>query len=145
MKKILIFAILVFILLTLGATSLMAQVGKPCDTHAECGALECKCDPQLGDGDPEGTCQDPETVVICSPIGAKTWGDLIDNITTYIFWIATALAPVLIIIGALYFVMSGGSEERILRAKRIITYTIIGYLIVLFSKGLVAVLKNLVS
>lgn len=142
-KKVLALVVLIFLVSILGFSLAYAL---ECDTNEDCEGDEvCQCDPNPGDGEAEGFCRDSDTVVICSPIGAQTWGELIDSITTYILWIATALAPALILIGGLYFVIGGGSEEKVRRAKRIITYTIIGYVIVLFAKGLVSILQNLVT
>lgn len=79
-----------------------------------------------------------------SPIEHKNFGDLIDAIIKFIFNIALALAPLLIVIGGFYFVTAAGDPSKIETGKRIILYTLIGFLIILISRGLVEVIKGLI-
>ena len=80
-----------------------------------------------------------------SPIGHKTFGDLIDAIIKFIFNIALVLAPLFIVIGGFYFVAAAGDPSKIETGKKIIFYTLIGFLIILISRGLVVVLKDLIK
>ena len=80
-----------------------------------------------------------------SPIEHKTFADLINAIIKFIFDIALVLAPLLIIIGGFYFVAAAGDPSKVETGKRIILYTLIGFLIILISRGLVEVIKGLIK
>jgi len=80
-----------------------------------------------------------------SPIEHENFGDLIDAIIKFIFNIALVLAPLLIVIGGFYFVAAAGDPSKIETGKRIILYTLIGFLIILISRGLVEVIKGLIK
>ena len=79
------------------------------------------------------------------PIEHENFGDLIDAIIKFIFNIALVLAPLLIVIGGFYFVAAAGDPSKIETGKRIIFYTLIGFLIILISRGLVEVIKGLIK
>jgi hypothetical protein len=72
-----------------------------------------------------------------NPLKAKTFAELINNIIDIIFTLALAIAPVMIIIAGLLFVTSAGSPGQIETAKKIILYTLIGFVIVLMAKGFI--------
>ena len=84
-------------------------------------------------------------VVIENPLSSNTLEELIDNILNFIFWVATALAPLMIVIAGFYFITSGGDPAKIQAAKNIILYTVIGYSIILLSKGLILVIKEVLG
>jgi len=81
---------------------------------------------------------------ICNPLCAENIQDLIDVIINFIFWIAIIVAPIMIIIGAFYFITSAGDPGRLGTAKKIILYTVIGLVIVLFARGLIALIRSVV-
>lgn len=76
-------------------------------------------------------------IKIENPLKAKTFNELINNIINFIFTLALAIAPVMIIIAGLLFVTSAGSPGQIETAKKIILYTLIGFVIILMAKGLI--------
>jgi len=84
-------------------------------------------------------------ICIENPLCAENLEDLILAIATFIFWVATALAPLMIIIAAFYFLTSGGNPQQIAIAKRIILYTVIGYAIILLSRGIIAIIIEILE
>lgn len=84
-------------------------------------------------------------ITIENPLTAKTFGELINKIISFIFTIAVALVPLMIIIGAALFITSGGNISQVDRAKKIILYTVIGFAIVLLAKGIVALIEQLLG
>ena len=92
-----------------------------------------------------GLNQPVDQVCICSPIGSRDIGDLLDKVVNYIFWFASAITPILILVGGFFFMTSGGDIEKVTKAKNIIFYTIVGYAIVLFARGLTSLLKGFLS
>ena len=85
--------------------------------------------------------------VICIPNPLKwcTLDDFIYAITNFIFWVVSALAPLMIVIGAFYFLTSAGNPLQVAQGKKIILYTLVGYVIILVSKGLILVIKDILG
>lgn len=80
-----------------------------------------------------------------NPLQHDTFGKLIGAIINFLFLVAIALAPLLILIGAFYFMTAAGDPARIETGKRIILYTCIGLFIILFSWGLIAIIKSVLG
>lgn len=72
-----------------------------------------------------------------NPLTAQNFVDFLDNIINFLFWISLVLAPLMIIVGGFYFVISEGDTKKIETGKNIIRYTLIGFLIILLAKGLI--------
>jgi len=146
-----------------------------CQSIDSCGVNECETPTQCAAGPPptcgngvvesgEG-CDDGNTVsgdgcssacqieggggggiiTIEPPITATSFEALVAGITNFIFIIALVLAPLMIIIGAIYLLTSGGDPKKLETGKNIIIYTLIGLAIILLAKGLIAVLKTIIG
>jgi len=103
------------------------------------GCREYCTDPEAYDGPPHGQ------ICICNPLEAEDFETIIENLINFIFQIAVLLAPLMIIIGAFLLVTSGGSISRVERAKNIITWTLIGFAIILLAKGIITVIKEILE
>ncbi len=86
-----------------------------------------------------------EAIRIPNPLEAETFEELIENLIDFIFWVAAAIVPLMIIIAAFYFITSAGNPDKVKTAKDIILYTIIGFTIVLLAKGIVSVIKQIIG
>ena len=86
-----------------------------------------------------------DEVIIENPLTATSLEEIVDNIINFVFKIAIALAPLMIVIGAFYIMTAGGDTNRVTTGKNIILYTLIGFAIILLAKGLVAVIKQLLG
>ncbi len=80
-----------------------------------------------------------------SPIHATSVQALVKGIANWVYWIALALAPLMIIIGAFYLITASGDPERVNTGKKIITWTIIGIAIVLLSTGIMSIIEEILS
>jgi len=83
-------------------------------------------------------------IAITNPLIATSLDELIEGVISFIFTIATAVFPLLIVIAAFYFLTAAGNPRQIETAKTIILYTIIGYAIILISRGLIYIVRNIV-
>ena len=82
-------------------------------------------------------------VVIENPIDTDTFQELINNIITFIWWIALALLPLMIVVAGFYFVTAAGDPAKVEKAKGIILYTVIGFIIILLARGFVELLRTI--
>lgn len=86
-----------------------------------------------------------EIIRIENPLEAGSFETIIDNLIDFIFKIAIVLAPLMIIIGGILFVTAGGNIQQIGRARKLILWTAIGFLIVLLSKGIVGIINKILG
>lgn len=80
-------------------------------------------------------------IAIQNPIRYQNIAELIDAIVGFIFWFAIVLAPLLLLIGAFYLLTSGGNQNRVAKGKKIIFWTAVGIILVLFAKGLLGLIQ----
>lgn len=85
------------------------------------------------------------TITIANPLTATSFEALIDSTVNFIFYLAVALAPLMIVAGAFFLLTSGGDPNKTKTGKDIILYTFIGLLIVLLAKALIAMLKDVLG
>lgn len=81
------------------------------------------------------------SICIENPLEAESIEELIEAIINFIFWVAVAIAPLMIIIAGFYFVASAGDPGKIRTARDIILYTFIGLLIIFLAKGVIGVIR----
>ena len=84
-------------------------------------------------------------ITIQNPISASSFSELILNIADGFTTIALAIAPVMIVVGAFYFLTAGGSPERIKTAKEVIMYALIGVIIAVSAKGIIQMIQGWVG
>jgi len=84
-------------------------------------------------------------VTIENPVAAGKLEDLIGKIVDFIFSVSLLVAPLMIIVGAFYFVTAAGNPSQIETGKRLVLYALIGFIIILLAKGLVAVIGDILG
>ena len=71
--------------------------------------------------------------------------DFFQRIFRILLTISIPLAVIVIIWAAFSFLTSGGEPEKTQKAKKILTYALIGFLVILLSNGLVSVLGDIIG
>jgi len=84
-------------------------------------------------------------IKIENPIGDKTLQDIIYSVMDFIYNVALALVPFAVVWSGLMYVTSEGNPVKIENAKKIIYYSLIGLLLILFSKGLSRIFTDLLK
>lgn len=107
--------------------------------------LECRNDPIPNDDKQQGVCQEPGKTQICNPLGSAGLTDIVNNILTILFNFALVLAPLMIVVAGIMFVTAGGSPDRLSTAKRILIWTVVGFVIILIARGLIVVLRAMIG
>jgi len=80
-----------------------------------------------------------------NPLEYETFGELIDAIIKFIFYIAIVVVPLMLIIGAFYLLTAAGDPKKIGTGKNIIIYTLIGLVIIMLARGLIAVIESVIG
>lgn len=84
-------------------------------------------------------------VEIPNPLKVQSISQLIDRIVTYVIGIATIIFPLIIIYGAWQFLSTGGDMEKVTIARKTITYAVIGYILILISKGITMIVAEILG
>lgn len=92
-----------------------------------------------------GILQPEEGIVICNPLQARSFEELLESITTWLFNIAVILAPVMLIFAGFLFVTAAGDPNQIQRAKNLIVWTIAGFAIISVARMLAYALKTIIG
>jgi len=87
----------------------------------------------------------PGSVCIDNPLQAESFQAIVDNIINFIFKIAIVLSPIMVIIGGFLLITAGGNAEQITRAKNLLLWTAIGFMVVLLSKGILAIINQILE
>jgi len=80
-------------------------------------------------------------ISIDNPLEADSFEDLINAVINFIFYISLGIAPLMVIVAAIYLITAGGNPDNVQKAKDIILYTCIGLLIIFLARALIAVVK----
>jgi len=81
-------------------------------------------------------------IEIPNPLDYESLEEFVDHIITFLFYVSLFLVPLMVLIGAFYFLTAGGDPKRIKTGQNIILYTVIGFGIILFAKGIIALIKQ---
>lgn len=85
------------------------------------------------------------TIKIPNPLSSETFGDLLDKLVDFIFFVGIAVAPIMVLIAGFYFLTAGGDPKKVDTAKKIILYTIIGFAIILMARGLIGIINQILG
>lgn len=67
---------------------------------------------------------------------------MVNYLIKFAFYIALAIAPLMIIYAGFLWITSAGEAAKIQTAQKIILYTSIGLGIILLARGLIAIIKS---
>ena len=80
-------------------------------------------------------------VVITSPIRSTSFQEMVTRIGNWIFTLAIGILPIMILIGAYVLVTGGGDPRKIALGRKILLYSIIGFIIIAATRGILALLR----
>ena len=80
-----------------------------------------------------------------NPLTSCTFGDLVDSIMKYIFVISLALAPLMIVVGAILLMTAGGDPGRVRAAQQVFIWTGVGLLVVFLGRALIAAINTVIG
>jgi len=74
-------------------------------------------------------------ITLENPLKYSSIEEIIDRVSDWIFYLGLVLVPLMIVIGAFMMLTSAGEPGRVKKGKSLIMWTLIGFAIILFSKG----------
>ena len=84
-------------------------------------------------------------IEIKNPLTYNTFHELIDRIINFVFMIAIPIATIAILIAGYMFVTAAGEAEKVLTARKTIQWALIGLLVIICAKGLIALLGEVIG
>ena len=78
-------------------------------------------------------------------VKAETLEELIQNFINFLLLIGLPLALLFFILGGVMFMTASGNPERVGLARRIILYTAIGLIVILFARGLIFLIQRIIG
>jgi hypothetical protein len=122
-KPIKIFTLLLVIISVYGGAVIFA--------HAQQGGVA---------GGDAGGC--PSRVCVTNYLGVSDISGLINKIIDFLIIVAAPIVAGMILIGAYQMLFSAGDPEKFKVGRRTIVYAVVGYTIILLSKGIAMIIKN---
>lgn len=80
-----------------------------------------------------------------SPLGATDFDEMLTRILSWLWPISGAIAILMILIGAYYIILSGGSPEKVSTGKRIVVYALAGFGLITITTGIVALVRRILE
>lgn len=84
-------------------------------------------------------------VSIQNPLKYGTVPEVIAAIANFVFIIAIPITSLMVVIGGVMFMISGGDPKKVEQAKKLLLYAVIGLAIILLSKTIAAVIENVLT
>ena len=85
------------------------------------------------------------TTTIDNPLEFNSLEELMNRIVNFVFIIALSVVPALYVIGGFMMVTSAGDATKFGKGMKMLLYTSIGLVIILLSRGIVALLQNIMG
>lgn len=127
-----------------------------CQTNANCAYSPPPSGPRdPKEGEPTPVPRDSTTqprqrdsgqgVSIPNPIGPGTFQDLVERIARYLFQIGIPIAVIMILYAAFLYMTAGGSEEKVSKAHKALTYAVVGLAVLFLAWGITSLVKELLG
>lgn len=86
-----------------------------------------------------------QAVQLKNPLQYETIPDLINAVIDWLFVVALVIVPMVIVVAGYFFIASGGDPQKVTQAKNMVIYALIGLLIIILSRGIIALIKTIVG
>ena len=80
-----------------------------------------------------------------NPLLATSIGSVLDRIGNIIFFLASSLAVLMLMIGGFIILTAAGSPDRLAKGRRVILLTLLGFAIMMLSKGIIDLIYHLIG
>jgi len=80
-----------------------------------------------------------------NPLETTTLEGIAQSLTGLVFYVLSGLAVLFIMIGGFFIITAGGNPERINKGRKIILFTIIGFVIIAVARGIRALIYQIME
>ncbi len=88
----------------------------------------------------------PGSIKLENPLGeGATFMTIINNILNYLIYISVPILALMILIGGFQILTARDNPEKITKGKTTIMYAVIGFVIILISKGVALILLKIIG
>ncbi len=84
-------------------------------------------------------------VEIKNPLKFDTFHELLDKIIDFIFVVSIPITVIVIIVAGYMFIAAAGEAEKIAKARQAIQWALIGFMVILLAKGLIALFGQILG
>jgi hypothetical protein len=99
----------------------------------------------LGFGHKTLAATDSSVITLPNPLNCEDIPCVVQNIANGLFYIATPIVVVMVLIGAFQILIAGGNPEKITKGRNTIFYAVVGYAVVLVAQGLALIIKEVLG
>lgn len=86
-----------------------------------------------------------ESIILTNPLSTSSVGGLVDNVTNWLIKLGSPVAAVMVIVGGIQILTSGGNEDSFKKGRKTILYTAIGYGIILVGSGIIKIIEAILN
>lgn len=80
-----------------------------------------------------------------NPLGTTDFSDIAENIIDWIINIGILIAIIMIVYSGLLFMTAAGNEEKITKARKALTWSLIGLAVLLTGRGFISIIQEILS
>ena len=84
-------------------------------------------------------------IILTDPLGGKTFIEVINSVLNFLIYISVPILALMILVGGFQILWAKDSSEKVQKGKDTIKYAVIGFTVVLCSKGVALVLLNIIG
>jgi len=95
-----------------------------------------------GTGGPVGGTGGPELV---NPLGTTSIVQIINNVLNYLIYISVPILAIMILVGGFQILTARDNPEKITSGRKTIMYAVVGFTIILISKGVALIILKIMG
>lgn len=85
------------------------------------------------------------TFALQNPLQADTFQELVENIINFVWIISIVVAPLMILVAGFLFLTAAGRADQLIMARKMIFWTIIGFVVITLAQGIIAMLEGILG
>ena len=86
-----------------------------------------------------------DTWTLPNPLNACSFEDLVMRIANWLYMVMIPLSTIMILYAAFLFMTSAGDEEKIKKARRALTWALVGIGIIIIGAGFVSLIRSILE
>ena len=81
-------------------------------------------------------------IEIQNPLRYDTIEGLIGAIIDFLFTLSLVVAPMVIIIAGFFFIFSEGDHQKVIQARNMVIYALVGLVVIMAAKGIINLIRD---